>query len=208
MDQEAEGFDEAVALALAVMRGLALLDTLHPGKGRSAKQWPAAGRNWSMPSRRCTRLGRMPGRSCAARAALAAIAALTATLAFGAQGASAADPTVVLVSGLSSSTAFTNPDPACQGKEGRPWSLADGRNLSSPRPGGLLHGAGRSRVARRRLRAARRLPSSMTIDSGGDVDANGARLVEFLKFLQANYGVTKVRAGGALGRRDWWQLQR
>jgi AcrR family transcriptional regulator len=38
---EAPGFGEAVSLALAVMRGLALLDTLHPGRGRSAKQWPA-----------------------------------------------------------------------------------------------------------------------------------------------------------------------
>jgi AcrR family transcriptional regulator len=38
---QAPGFGEAVSLALAVMRGLALLDTLHPGRGRSAKQWPA-----------------------------------------------------------------------------------------------------------------------------------------------------------------------
>jgi AcrR family transcriptional regulator len=41
VNQKAEGFGEAVSLALAVMRGLALLDTLHPGKGRSSKQWPA-----------------------------------------------------------------------------------------------------------------------------------------------------------------------
>jgi AcrR family transcriptional regulator len=41
VDQEAEGFAEAVSLALAAMRGLALLDTLHPGRGRSARQWPA-----------------------------------------------------------------------------------------------------------------------------------------------------------------------
>ncbi|MEA2348698.1 MAG: hypothetical protein QOG62_2485 [Thermoleophilaceae bacterium] len=36
-----EQFARAVELTMATMRGLALLDTLHPGKGRSAKQWPS-----------------------------------------------------------------------------------------------------------------------------------------------------------------------
>jgi hypothetical protein len=36
-----ERFARAVELTMATLRGLALLDTLHPGKGRSAKQWPA-----------------------------------------------------------------------------------------------------------------------------------------------------------------------
>lgn len=32
-------FDGLVEMAVATMRGLALLDTLHPGSGRSAQQW-------------------------------------------------------------------------------------------------------------------------------------------------------------------------
>ena len=36
-----ERFARAVELTMATLRGLALLDTLHPGKGRSAKQWPS-----------------------------------------------------------------------------------------------------------------------------------------------------------------------
>jgi hypothetical protein len=135
----------------------------------------------------------MRGRS-SARTALAGTAASLAALAFGAQSASAADPTVVLVSGLSSSTAFTNTDPACQGKEGDTWSLADG-------PESKLTAAGRSVFTAPAGEGGKAPsscgspapPASATIDSGGDGDANGARLVEFLKFLQANYGVTKVQ---------------
>ena len=33
-------FDRLVEMAAATMRGLALLDTLHPGGGRNRKQWP------------------------------------------------------------------------------------------------------------------------------------------------------------------------
>ena len=34
------GFDGLIEMAHATMRGLALLDTLHPGGGRNRKQWP------------------------------------------------------------------------------------------------------------------------------------------------------------------------
>jgi len=34
------GFDRLVEMAHATMRGLALLDTLHPGGGRNRRQWP------------------------------------------------------------------------------------------------------------------------------------------------------------------------
>jgi AcrR family transcriptional regulator len=37
---ERPGFDRLVELAAATMRGLALLDTLHPGGGRNRRQWP------------------------------------------------------------------------------------------------------------------------------------------------------------------------
>lgn len=33
-------FDRLVEMAAATMRGLALLDTLHPGEGRNRRQWP------------------------------------------------------------------------------------------------------------------------------------------------------------------------
>ena len=34
------GFDRRIEMAHATMRGLALLDTLHPGGGRNRRQWP------------------------------------------------------------------------------------------------------------------------------------------------------------------------
>jgi AcrR family transcriptional regulator len=36
---EQEDFDHLIEMAAATMRGLALLDTLHPGEGRNRKQW-------------------------------------------------------------------------------------------------------------------------------------------------------------------------
>ena len=37
---ERPGFDRLIEMAAATMRGLALLDTLHPGGGRNRRQWP------------------------------------------------------------------------------------------------------------------------------------------------------------------------
>ena len=37
---EQPDFDRLIELAAATMRGLALLDTLHPGAGRNRRQWP------------------------------------------------------------------------------------------------------------------------------------------------------------------------
>jgi AcrR family transcriptional regulator len=37
---EQPGFDRTIEMAAATMRGLALLDTLHPGAGRNRRQWP------------------------------------------------------------------------------------------------------------------------------------------------------------------------
>lgn len=37
---ERDGFDRLLEMATATMRGLALLDTLHPGGGRNKRQWP------------------------------------------------------------------------------------------------------------------------------------------------------------------------
>ncbi len=36
---ECDGFERLVEMATATMRGLALLETLHPGSGRNRKQW-------------------------------------------------------------------------------------------------------------------------------------------------------------------------
>jgi AcrR family transcriptional regulator len=38
---ERPGFDRLIEMAHATMRGLALLDTLHPGGGRNRRQWPS-----------------------------------------------------------------------------------------------------------------------------------------------------------------------
>ena len=38
---ERDGFDRVIEMAHATMRGLALLDTLHPGGGRNRRQWPS-----------------------------------------------------------------------------------------------------------------------------------------------------------------------
>ena len=37
---ERPGFDRLIEMAAATMRGLALLDTLHPGSARNSRQWP------------------------------------------------------------------------------------------------------------------------------------------------------------------------
>ncbi len=37
---ERPGFDRLIEMAAATMRGLALLDTLHPGSTRNSRQWP------------------------------------------------------------------------------------------------------------------------------------------------------------------------
>jgi AcrR family transcriptional regulator len=37
---ERPGFDRLLEMATATMRGLALLDTLHPGSARNSRQWP------------------------------------------------------------------------------------------------------------------------------------------------------------------------
>ena len=36
---EKPDFDRLIELAVSTIRGLALLDTLHPGDGRNGKQW-------------------------------------------------------------------------------------------------------------------------------------------------------------------------
>ncbi len=36
---ECDGFERLVEMATATMRGLALLETLHPGRGRNRRQW-------------------------------------------------------------------------------------------------------------------------------------------------------------------------
>ena len=108
----------------------------------------------------------------------------------------AADPTVVLMSGLNSSTAFTTADPACAGHEGPTWDdpagpaaklRAAGRQVFTVPAGPTGSGSAPAACG------SPAPPASMTIDTGGDVDQNGARLLAFLQFLQTNYGVSTVQ---------------
>jgi triacylglycerol lipase len=105
---------------------------------------------------------------------------------------------VVLVSGFTTSTPFTTSAPSCTGKEGSTWGInvapalkaagvtvftapeADGKNAPAP-----CVGSGQAAP-----------PSSATIDTGGDVDANGLALASFLAFLRDKYGVTTVQLVG------------
>lgn len=108
--------------------------------------------------------------------------------------AAAAAPAVVFVSGLSSVTSFTNATPECAGKEGDTWNSPDG-------PPAAVRAAGRQVFTAPAGEGAKAPapcgtpapPASVTIDSGGDADANGAALQNFLAFLKAEYGVTQVQ---------------
>ena len=105
---------------------------------------------------------------------------------------------VVLVSGYTTSTPFTTPDPACNGKEGGTWGIAGG-------PAAALKAAGFAVFTAPITNGADPIPlpcpgsgvplpdSSMSIDSFGDNDKNGAAFGSFLAFLRDNYGVRRVQ---------------
>jgi triacylglycerol lipase len=118
--------------------------------------------------------------------------------------AASASSAVVLVSGFTTSTPFTTPDPSCNGSEGDTWSPSvapvlkgagftvftapQGPNADGSAPGNApapCLGPGQAAP-----------PASDTINTGGDVDQNGERLGQFLAFLHQSYGVTSVQLVG------------
>ena len=120
---------------------------------------------------------------------------------FGAADAQAAPPAypdaIVLVSGYSSASSFTTPDPACEGREGATWSNPAG-------PAAALRAAGYDVFTAPVEPGSDPLapcapggdpvpPASDSIDSYGDNDANGAALAAFLSFLRDDYGVERVQ---------------
>jgi hypothetical protein len=118
-------------------------------------------------------------------------------VALGASGApalAAGDPAVVLVSGLSSVTSFTSSEPSCADKAGETWSAPDGPNAKLRAAGRMVFTAPAGPGGKAPAPCGSKTPpTSMTIDSGGDVDQNGKRLLQFLNFLKASYGVGELQ---------------
>lgn len=108
---------------------------------------------------------------------------------------------VVLVSGFDTTSPFTTADPACATQRGPTWSQPGG-------PAEVLTGAGlavfTAPVAAQGTTAGTCTgsangplpPPTATIDSNGDVDANGQALVTLLTFLRTQYGITNVHLVG------------
>ena len=125
---------------------------------------------------------------------------LCTALALGSSAAAATRPdAVVLVSGLTTTTPFTTPSAPCQGTypRGQTWSynaaayaaagynvytapVRNGVGAVSPHPPLFSH-------------CPAQLPSSMTINSRGDIYANAAALASFIAHLHSRFGVNTVR---------------
>lgn len=123
------------------------------------------------------------------------------TVALAAAPAAHGESAVLLVSGFDTSTPFTTPDPSCAGKEGPTWSNPQG-------PAAALRAAGSS-VFTAPVAQGGALPPTpclgpgqpappgeATIDSNGELDANGRALETLLGFLRTDYGVDSVQLVG------------
>lgn len=136
--------------------------------------------------------------ACLAAAVLAAAAAVAApSLAVAAPAPGSA---VVFVSGFTTTTPFTSSAPQCAGQEGPTWGAPTGAPEQLRAAGYAVftapvgnHGA----VAAPCSAPGQPVPpSTATIDSNGDVDANGRALLTFLSFLRVSYGITSVQLVG------------
>lgn len=128
---------------------------------------------------------------------IAAIAA-AAVVAAPAEAAPSYPDAVVLVSGYNSSTAFTTPDPSCEGKEGDTWSHPTGPAPALRAAGENVFTApvrhGSDPIVPPCAPGGTPVPAPATyINSYGDDDANGAALASFLAFLRDSYGVQRVQ---------------
>jgi len=111
---------------------------------------------------------------------------------------------VVLVSGFTTSTPFSTPDPSCAGQEGDTWSLSVAPALKAagypvftapegPNSDGNAPGNAPSPCVGPGQQAP---PPDVTVNTGGEADKNGQRLGQFLAFLNQDYGVTDVQLVG------------
>ncbi len=134
----------------------------------------------------------------ASRGGLASLIVAAAILGTAGPASAASYPdAIVLVSGVESSTPFSTPDPSCAGQEGKAWS---------PEVAKTLRAQGFSVFTAPVTNKPVLPPScnpdgpdvgaSETVDSNGDIDANGRALLAFLSFIEANYGVTSVQLVG------------
>lgn len=130
---------------------------------------------------------------------LAALGVMTTILA--APAAAHAASAVVLVSGFDTATPFSTSDPSCAGKEGPTWSDPNGPAAALKAAGYTVFTApvaqsGEPTPAPCVGSGQAAPPASATIDSNGDVTANGAALDDLLTFLATSYGVTSVQIVG------------
>ena len=116
-------------------------------------------------------------------------------------GSAQASPAVVLVSGFNTTTPFSTSVPSCAGQEGETWNPSAGVAATLKQAGYTVFTAptlqsetappapclGPGQVAP---------PAAATIDTNGDVDANGRALIALFQFLATNYGVTSVQIVG------------
>lgn len=107
---------------------------------------------------------------------------------------------VVFVSGFTTTTPFTSSAPQCAGQEGPTWGAPTGAPAQLRAAGYAVftapvgnHGRGAAPCV---APGQPTPPSTATIDSNGDVDANGQALLTFLSFLRASYGITSVQLVG------------
>lgn len=143
------------------------------------------------------------------RTGLIAASLAAAALAHGASAQAATYPdAVVLVSGFTTTTPFTTPDPSCNGKEGGTWNVPTGPAAALKAVGNKVFTAPvrhlNDPLAPNCTGAGEPVPPATTyIDSGGDDDANGAALASFLGFLRDNYGVQRVHLVGHSDGGNW-----
>ncbi|MDO8210251.1 triacylglycerol lipase [Conexibacter sp. CPCC 206217] len=133
--------------------------------------------------------------ACLAAAVLFAAAAPSLAAA-----APAPDSAVVFVSGFTTTTPFTSSAPQCAGQEGPTWGAPTGAPEQLRAAGYAVFTApvgNHGKVTAPCTAPGQPVPpGSATIDSNGDVDANGQALLTFLSFLRVDYGITNVQLVG------------
>ena len=114
-----------------------------------------------------------------------------------AAGQAEAGTAVVLVSGFTSTTPFTTSAPACAGQEGGTWDAPTGAAAALKQAGYTVFTApvaADGKTAPPCVGAGQPAPpASATIDSDGELSANGQALLELLAFLRESYGISSVQ---------------